>query len=205
MFAPVTPTVLAATALAEAGAIQARAFFDDPLFEFVFPDPARRQAAMPWLMQIGVRLGYLHGHVHTTEGQMLGHAVWLSPGKTSIGDEQMAEAGFVEPEQHMDEAALQRFGGFMEYAAGVHHRLLSGPHWCLLILGVDPPHQGNGVGGGLLQPTLARADAAGLPCYLETAKERNLGFYQRHGFEVAEQHRPGDGAPMTWMMIRPPK
>ena len=58
------------------------------------------------------------------------------------------------------------------------------PHWYLGLLGTDPTMQGRGVGAALLEPTLARADGEGMPCYLETQKEENLSFYARHGFAV---------------------
>jgi ribosomal protein S18 acetylase RimI-like enzyme len=205
MSASLETTLLPPSALDEAAAIQGRTFFDDPLFEFVLPDEALRRAHLPWLMRVGIALGTRLGHVHTTSGAMLGHAVWLPPGETHLSDDRMAEAGFRDAETRIGASALGRFGAFMEQAAATHERLLPGPHWYLLILGVDLHVQGRGIGGSLIQPTLSRADADGLPCYLETAKERNLGFYRRHGFEVAEEQTIEAGGPTVWSMIRPPR
>jgi len=195
---------MAASSLDAAATIQGRAFLDDPLFQFVFPDQAEREQRLPWVMRIGLAIGVQVGHVHTTRGAMLGHAVWLPPGDTHLSDARLAEAGFVEPERHMGESAVARFGAFMEQASAIHERLLPMPHWYLMILGVDPPLQGRGVGGELMKLTIANADAARLPCYLETAKERNLAFYRKHGFEVAEEHAGVGGGPKMWMMIRRP-
>ncbi len=58
------------------------------------------------------------------------------------------------------------------------------PHWYLATLGTAVEQQGKGVGGALLRPVLEHCDAEGLPCYLESSKERNVPFYRRHGFEV---------------------
>jgi GNAT superfamily N-acetyltransferase len=71
-------------------------------------------------------------------------------------------------------------------------------------MGVDPGYQRLGIGGALLAPVLAKADAAGAPCYLETQTADNVRFYQRHGFTVVEKGEvPGQGWPM-WAMLREP-
>jgi GNAT superfamily N-acetyltransferase len=56
--------------------------------------------------------------------------------------------------------------------------------WYLSIVGVSPLAQGQGLGQRLLAPTLAEADAAGAPCYLETFSSRNVAFYERLGFRT---------------------
>ena len=77
--------------------------------------------------------------------------------------------------------------------------------WYLLTLGVDPPRQGRGIGSALMRPVLTRADAEGLPCYLETEKERNVRFYGKHGFEVVAQGEGPAGGPAFWTMKREPQ
>lgn len=195
-------TSLPESLLDEAGTIQARAFFDDPLFEFVFPDQRDRHERLSWVMRMGVAYGCRFGHVETTAGAMLGHAVWLPPGQTHVVDDRLAEAGFVEPERHMGAAALARFGAFMEQVSPIHERLMPEPHWYLMILGVDPPHQGQRVGSALIQSMLARADAEEARCYLETAKSRNVPFYRKHGFDVVEEIDIAAGGPHVWIMVR---
>jgi hypothetical protein len=55
-----------------------------------------------------------------------------------------------------------------------------------------------------MQPVLRRADADGLPCYLETMKERNVPFYQKYGFEVVVDELVPKGGPRLWTMKRQP-
>ena len=69
-------------------------------------------------------------------------------------------------------------------------------------LGVEPDRQGQGIGSALIQPVLGRADAEGLPCYLETTKERNVTFYRRHGFDVVAEGDLPDLGPPFWTMRR---
>ena len=78
------------------------------------------------------------------------------------------------------------------------------PLWYLDQLGVDPSHQGEGVGGALVRFGLERAAAAGLPAFLETAKERNLGFYASLGFRVVDEGTVPDGGPRIWFMRSDP-
>lgn len=186
----------------EASAVLARAFFDDPLFGWVEPDPMRRAQVLPWLMRIGTQYGTSFGEVHGTADPLNGAAVWLPPGASTVDPARLEQAGFVDPASVIGDAALQRFGAFMEHAEELHHRDMADRHWYLMILGVDPPFQGRGLGGAIMQPVLKRADADHLPCYLETAKERNVPFYRKHGFDVVhEGMMPLDG-PRFWTMRR---
>lgn len=53
-----------------------------------------------------------------------------------------------------------------------------------------------------MQPVLAKADAAGQPCYLETQNESNLSFYSKFGFEAVNDGKsPADGLGV-WAMVR---
>jgi len=47
--------------------------------------------------------------------------------------------------------------------------------------------QGQGLGSALVEMGTSRADAAGVPCYLETAMDSNITFYRKRGFEVVGQ------------------
>jgi ribosomal protein S18 acetylase RimI-like enzyme len=60
-------------------------------------------------------------------------------------------------------------------------------HWYLGTLGVEPELWGQGIGTELLSTWLQMVDADGSPAYLETDVGGNLGFYERAGFEVAEE------------------
>ena len=49
-----------------------------------------------------------------------------------------------------------------------------------------------------------RADADGVPCYLETETPENVAYYMHHGFDVrTEWDVPSDG-PQMWGMLRKP-
>jgi GNAT superfamily N-acetyltransferase len=100
---------------------------------------------------------------------------------------------------------MGRFMGAMNHTEELHKRDMSQDHWYLMILGVDPPRQGQGLGSALIAPVLTRADADGLPCYLETTKEKNLAFYGKQGFEVIVEDVLAKNGPPFWTMKREPK
>jgi ribosomal protein S18 acetylase RimI-like enzyme len=77
-------------------------------------------------------------------------------------------------------------------------------HWYLWGLGVEPSRQGQGIGGMLIQPVLARADASGLPCYLETMNEKNVPFYEKHGFKIVSDAEVPRHGLRVWAMLREP-
>jgi GNAT superfamily N-acetyltransferase len=78
-------------------------------------------------------------------------------------------------------------------------------HFYLSGLGTDPPRQGEGLGSAALRPVLTRCDALGIPAYLESTKERNVAFYERHGFVVTGTVAVPPDGPTLWTMWRAPQ
>jgi GNAT superfamily N-acetyltransferase len=77
------------------------------------------------------------------------------------------------------------------------------PHHYFPAIGVAPERQGQGLGRGLMAPTLERCDREGLPAYLEASSARNAALYERLGFEVIRELHYGGSQPLR-LMIRPP-
>ena len=86
----------------------------------------------------------------------------------------------------------------------VEKRHLREPHFYVRLVGVRTALQGRGVGSALMQPTLQRADSAGLPTYIEASTERSAALYERLGFLHMDVLELPDGGPPVWRMRRPP-
>jgi ribosomal protein S18 acetylase RimI-like enzyme len=56
------------------------------------------------------------------------------------------------------------------------HKSVDGPHWYLVAVGARSECQGQGLGSELVEVGTSRADAAGVPCYLETGTQSNIDF-----------------------------
>jgi len=72
----------------------------------------------------------------------------------------------------------------------------------LWFLGVHPDWHGRGAGRALLAELHAESDEGGLPTYLETGTEKNVGFYEGDGYAVVGDVALPSGVPM-WLMERP--
>ena len=196
---------MTAAQIAESGDVLGRAFFDDPLTTWVLPDDAKRAKILPWFFAKAATVGHRYGEVYTTPGRVEGNAIWLPPGGTKLTIPRMAATGMLMAPLKFGIPTFLRFMKVLNHLEHLHDLAVPEPHWYLFVLGVDPPRQGQGLGGTLLAPILARADADNVPCYLETQKTRNVTFYQKHGFEVVvEEDLPG-GGPRNWTMKRLPR
>jgi len=190
--------------LSAAVAVAARAFHDDPLFNWFEPDLVRQMRELPALMNATLldTLPHAETLVATIDGRVKGVAGWVPPGKYPRTTR--AEVLF----NLRAAPALVRIGRRLPAAVRLlteidrHHVKVE--HWYLALLAVDPEFQGRGLGRLLTEAVLARADAEGLPAYLETQKESNVAWYAKAGFEVHDTiHLRDPGSPMMWTMLRP--
>ncbi|KOU15574.1 acetyltransferase [Streptomyces sp. WM6372] len=174
----------------------ALAFDDDPMMRWFFPDGAAREARLGrYFSTIFTRQYVHHGVCEYTDAAA---AFWVPPGAQ---DKAVPDAETIEELSEIlgDRAPLFRQAA--EAAAG------EGPqesHWYLAVVGADPAAQGQGHGAALLRSGLAKADAAGLPVYLESSKPSNLPFYEHFGFTVLGEVQLPGGGPTLWAMRREP-
>jgi ribosomal protein S18 acetylase RimI-like enzyme len=173
----------------------ARAFADDPAMRYIFPDPAVRARKMAGLFRLlfdedanGLRLVTSGGEAAT---------LWRGPGQTRTSYWHMLRQA---------PPIIATFGAALGRALAVSNAIdLHFPHgdyWYLHIAGCDPAAQGRGLGGAAVRAGLERVAGSGLPAYLETATERNLGFYRAIGFEVLGDWRVANDGPRFWSMWR---
>ncbi len=93
----------------------------------------------------------------------------------------------------------------MRVQRAMEERHLRELHYYVRTVGVRTALQGRGVGSALVQPTLDRADSAGLPTYIEASSERSAALYERLGFVHMDVLELPEGGPPVWLMRRPPR
>jgi GNAT superfamily N-acetyltransferase len=168
----------------DAGRALALAFQADPLQSYALPDSRERAECSPAHFAALLRYGHLFGEVFTTSGAPVGAAVCLPPGAWEVTPERAAQAGLDQLPVLMGADAVERFNHVLAFLEPFHRRDVQSKHWYVMVVGVIPARHGQGFGRALLRPVLDRADAEGLPCYLETAQPGNVSFYQKLGFGV---------------------
>ncbi|MDQ3849245.1 MAG: GNAT family N-acetyltransferase [Actinomycetota bacterium] len=177
-------------------AMLARAFYDDPVTAWFYPDDARRLRHVRRFFGIRLRQLAPQRQIYTTPDHV-GAALWTVPGRWR---EDLRQTVMLLP---MLPVLLPHFLRSSRAMREVERRHPVEPHYYLSVLGTEPDRQGGGVGSALLAPVLERCDADGVPAYLESSKESNVGFYARHGFDVTERLQLPNGPPL-WLMWREP-
>lgn len=184
--------------------VLADAFEDSPVTRWIVPGRRLRPTALRAFFGSGARDALGHGRVWVAEdgSRIVGAAVWLPPGSYPMTTRRELRTAI--PVLGLLPIAPRTLRRALQYQAAVtrvHPRV---EHWYLVSIGVAAERRGSGLGTRLLAPGLAAADAEGLPCYLETEKERNLPFYARHRFDVSlHLPEPVPTAPQVWCMERP--
>ena len=174
----------------------ALAFQDDPAFAWILPDPDLRRARLPSIFNFLAREDIIAGSMlHSVNMEVA--TLWRAPGRHK-------DAPMGALRTSLTYLALLRTATARGDAVGKsmaeHHP--AGRHHYLRFAGVLPQMQGKGWGGVAIRAGIERAEADGVPIYLETATQSNVGLYQRFGFNVTAQWDVPGGGPHFWAMMR---
>jgi GNAT superfamily N-acetyltransferase len=190
---------MTATDVPGAAEALARAFHDDPLGAWMYPDPTRRIAGLERFFSLHIREMALPGGACLTAADGAGAALWKPPGTWKTPPLLIVRLL----------PALTRIFGrrlplLLRGLSEVEKAHPREPHFYLPIVGVAPEHQNRGLGSALLAPVLRRCDRDGLGAYLEATTEANLRLYAGKGFQVSHELRVPGGLTL-WPMWRDPR
>jgi ribosomal protein S18 acetylase RimI-like enzyme len=191
------PRLLDASQVAAASATLGEAFFDDPVLQIAAPDERVRRQQGAWFMGTVVKYGLKWGEVWATDDASA-VAVWVPPGSGEMGPGRMLQIGMAMLPFRLGLSPTLRLLKLMSMTEKFHESV-HGPHWYLVSIGVRDAAQGHGLGSALVEIGTSRADAAGLPCYLETGTDSNISYYRKRGFEIVAQEE-FDGHTITGMV-----
>jgi ribosomal protein S18 acetylase RimI-like enzyme len=176
----------------------ARAFFDDPVSRYLFPDDRRRIKRLERYFRFQIRTMFLPRGEAWTTPDLDAASLWMPPTKWPPS---MAEGVSQLPVIAILGRRTPRALRLMQVLESHHPRA---PHFYLGTIGTDPAVQGKGYGSALLEVVLKRCDDEAIPSYLESSKEQNLAFYHRHGYETIDEVFVPQTDTRLWLMWREP-
>lgn len=188
----------------KAAEVLSSAFFHYPSFSFYFPDSERRSRYLSWYLGNVLSCALHYGEAYTTP-DVAGVVFTLPPGHTKVSLWEYIQNGFLMAPIFL---GLRNYRRSMECEAFIEHahKAMMGnrPHYYLWGLAVEPSRAAQGIGSALMQPVLSKADSGKLPIYLETHNEKNVRYYQRHGFELIKSAKISKYGLQVWCMVREP-
>ncbi|WP_319522759.1 GNAT family N-acetyltransferase [uncultured Desulfosarcina sp.] len=179
----------------------ADAFFVDPLYCWVEPEPRKRRRMLIWLNRCILRYTLRYGNAHT-DNHLDGTVCWLPPGAMKPTAGGTLRSGLFMLPFRLGIRAYLRFDAYLKFSGRLRERHAPDRCWYLWVAGVAPEKQGRGAGSRLIRPILNRSGAEGLPVFLETENEENLTFYQRWGFRVVAKGTVPGSRVQVWSMVR---
>jgi ribosomal protein S18 acetylase RimI-like enzyme len=190
--------------------VLARAFEDDPMFVWIFPNARTRRDALAVFFGLLVEYYAGAGEIDVVPAPAAGGQA-RDPGAVALWR-------VVDPAVGSSPAeTLPTIGGYLAAVLGperadsvgsglatTREHVPPARYSYLNVLGVAPELQRRGLGTAVIGPGIARAAAAGLPAHLDTTNQENVAWYEGFGFEVTAAYRMGDTGPRAWAMTRPP-
>jgi hypothetical protein len=195
---------LAGSQINSLGHVMARALGDEPHVAYLLPNARERQRVLTWFFQsVAIPAGFRYGEIYTTKNSVEA-ALWISSERIPTL-RRMLFSGMRAMPIRLDHPPLRRYLNLITRMEKVRDRLMSGPHWFLFALGVEPSKHRDAIAAALVEPTLARADLDRLPCYVETFIKRDLPFYEALGFRIEGAGQVCKGGPDFWALRRAPR
>jgi len=167
-----------------------RAFFEDPLFTFIFSRAERRERDLHRLFAGSARHAARVGGVSTVDGG-LGVALWTPRQSMHVSLFAAWRAGMITLPFAIGPAAFRRLDRFEIELDRQTEVAAQGDFAYLWLLGAHPDAQGRGLGRAALESAVSSMRARGFTrCVLRTQQARNVSLYRHLGFDELARHTP---------------
>lgn len=181
------------------------AFKDDPLWTEVFKNDPHRDTALSGFFTCPLLYGIKFGKVYATSPKIEGVVVWV-PGKyADMTMWRMIRCGALTYGAKMGKEARRNLSILSKQLDPDRKRLMKNKRYIYVtILGITSTEQGKGFGSKLMDAIQEECTREGLHLYLETEKEENLSFYEKHGLTLLQSITLEKIDLPLWQMERTP-
>ena len=173
--------------LRKASLVLGKAFYDDPHFVQIMPDPAYREDRIFLLFRSFLSFGILYGEAYAPTSEIEGVSVWVRSKDYFINAGRLIRSGFLRLLWQIDRETLKRLRQYGDQVQCMHDEAAPFEHWYLWILGVSPENRRKGLARRMIEAMLERIDEDGLPCWLETNGDINEQIYEKFGFRAVKR------------------
>ena len=181
--------------------ILSRAFYEDPFYNYIMPDKKKRLMQLEWWFNILIRYTFKYGDIYYTES-IKGVALWLGPEKPLTDDIKIFSMGMIIYPFKIGFRNFRRVLNVSGQWDKEHKKVMPANHYYLMVIGVEPEFQKQGIGTLLMKDGLKKADNEQLECFLETVTQDDVRFYKKFWFDVAVNRAFGKDE-QFWLMKRP--
>jgi len=199
------PVSVRGSQISQAARTLARAFKDDILMSFMFPDEEAGKRHAQLLFEFVVRYGVLFGDVYTVSPNFEGVAAWLSSASARFPVPYLERAGLQELISRAGHGVAERLKLFTDFLRFTREEIVPHPHYAFWILGVVPEHQRKGHAGSLIRQKVEQFDRAGTTSYLETQTLHNASLYERFDFRIVKTVPIPHSDQILYCMVRKPQ
>lgn len=181
------------------------AFRDDPIWKKVFNGTDNFPERFASFFEVPARFALRYGSLYATSPSMEGVAGWVPGRFADMTFGRIFASGAMGCALRIGLKAALRMKPLDDVLPPDRKRHMSGKNYLYVqVVGVASERQGSGYGSRLIRTLADACDREGLWLYLETETERNVDFYERHGFSVLKEIQlPKLDLPM-WEMSRRP-
>ena len=149
------------------------AFQEDPVFSKLIPNDKERHKTLFKIFKFQIKYCLKHGVVLSTSN-LKGISLWYPPKNVFISIWKSIKSGslsLIFQIKWKNLHILRKNDDFSEY---LHKKLDPTPHWYLSAIGIDPKHQGKGIGRRMLSFMINKIAKDHKTIFLETNSERNV-------------------------------
>ncbi|MBY9008175.1 MAG: GNAT family N-acetyltransferase [Candidatus Lokiarchaeota archaeon] len=184
-----------------------RAFADDPVMVFTYPDEKERNQKAQYGFNMIYIYGIKYGLTYAISENLEGITVWLPSDMVypSIWT-MMRNGGFYTMRKiGLKLKVIKKSMAIFKYQEERHRALVPFDHWYFQNIAIEPEEQGKGNGSLLISTMLKTIESDGLPVFVETNTEKAASIYQKHGFEILEYTIIPETDVPLWCMLRKPR
>ena len=186
-----------------ASEVLSNAFQKYPVFSKLIANDMERHKTLFKIFKFQIKYCLKHGVVLSTSN-MKGISLWYPPKNVFISIWKSIKNSSLSLIFKIKWKNLHILRKNDDFSEDLHKKLIPYPHWYLSTIGIDPKHQGKGIGRRMLSFMINQVAKDHKTIFLETNSEKNVKLYKRFGFQILHKVLTPRTNIYHWSMIRCP-